>query len=111
MKKLSVAWVVLVAVLLPMVAEATGEWAPWSKVHIIYTHSSGRVSISVREDHINVNPSSCTSESYLTIRPENKAYDEIYKMVLTAKAANKDIRLYVAGCYENYPEIHHAMIK
>jgi hypothetical protein len=87
-----------------------GAWTTWHKVHVLYTQNNGNVLMRLKTDNNHINPDGCIAKNYLVLHPDNKAYDEIYKMALTAKASGKNFRVFLAGCHGDWPKIAHSMI-
>lgn len=97
-------------VLLPVTSYA-GKWTDWQKVHIVYAYNNGIVYFALKANHKHINDDGCNSNSYLILRKNNASYDQIYKMALTAKASDRQFRVYLSGCSGNYPTIQHAMMR
>jgi hypothetical protein len=106
MKKFKV--VLLMLLLLPTVSFA-GGWSPFQKVHLIFING-GRIFFTFNADYKHVNPDDCAAASYFILRPDSVGFKEIYQMLLTAEAADKNFRVYLSGCDGAYPKVKDAMM-
>ena len=82
-----------------------GVWTTSTTVKLVYIYSTG--AIFVRLESPAVNPDACTGSFYYQIPATVAANKELYQMLLTAKAANQQVKAYVAGCSGAWPQIHH----
>lgn len=94
MKKNIVKIIIISMMVIAPVISFAGGWTPWSQVNLVYTQSNGRVHMVVAPAFNHINPDACIAKSCLVLYPENAAYKEIYQLLLTAKAANTNIRVY-----------------
>jgi hypothetical protein len=50
-----------------------------------------------------INPDGCTRTDHLILRPADPFFKEMYAMLLSAHASNKQVQLHVSGCEQNFP--------
>lgn len=90
---------------------AAGGWGPWSKIDIVYSHNSGAYFVHITPESDYVNPDGCTAEKPYKIIPTDKNAQDMYKMLLTAKASGLTISPYLYGCDGAYPRLLYTRIR
>jgi hypothetical protein len=80
-----------------MVNAAASQWTSWYPVNQVYTYSDGSFLMSLNPGSAHLNPAGCASASWLRVMPDQVNVDEMYKMALTAQAADLKINAYVSG--------------
>jgi len=89
---------------------AAGGWTGWQKAWIVYTQNNGRIYIQLKDwKNTHVNPDACSSPGYY-LMPKSDGSGNSLKLLLTAKASNLNVRLYVNGCTGSNPTAHHVQI-
>lgn len=92
--------------LLPSLSSAAA-WTPWVKVSLVYTYSTGYLFVQLTPSADHINPEGCVTKAHYQIPPDAKNFDEMYQMLLTAKAAGLRVSAYISGCSGNYPKLVH----
>ncbi|WP_353408958.1 hypothetical protein [Arenicella sp. 4NH20-0111] len=100
---------VLGVCMLPKAATA-GQWTAWFPAHVVYIHSNEHIYFQLNPTTSHSNPDGCATQGWYIVKPDNKIADRIYKMLLTSKASGKKVRVYLSGCYDNKPLVHHMML-
>ena len=87
---------------------AAGAWTPWTTVHMVYTYTNKHLFVQLTPNTSHIDPDGCSvSKSYYQVAPDVTNRDEMYQMLLTAKAANLKVSAYISGCNGNYPRLLH----
>lgn len=84
-----------------------GEWVGWTTVNEVYVSSGGSV---LAKFETMENPEGCSSTSWVKTEYTNVSRKEIYSMLLTALAADKEVRYYINGC-NTYATMTHTMVR
>ena len=86
-------------------------WTTWHKINAMYLHSgAGLLYISFKAPSGNLNPDGCAQPSNIVIHKDNVFFKEMYQMALTAKATEKNFRVYLSGCQGIHPKIVHTQM-
>lgn len=81
-------------------AHAGGYTAPGKLVSVqIWPAHNG---VLVQHQNM-VNPDGCIRTDQFILRPSDPFFKEMYAMLLSALASNKQVQLHVSGCEQNFP--------
>jgi len=78
----------------------SASWTVWYKVEYIYSQADGPMYVTLNPRTAHLNPGGCAKNNWYVFAN----FDDMYRMLLTAKSANRDVRVWVSDdCFNNMP--------
>jgi len=88
------------------------EWSGRTSISLIYPHSTnnsdGTIYLTFKKM---INPSNCRSSAHIALKKSNKLDQEIYSLLLAARAMKSEVNYYAGGCDSHgYPVLLHIQL-
>ncbi len=87
------------------------QWTAVGEIETLYFHSSYSDGVFLLRGPV-VNPENCPNTDLLFLEKSNPHYDDIYSLLLAARLAKLEVKVYVSGCNpgSGRPKIEHVIM-